>query len=72
MTDTLRALERDGLVQREVFAEVPSRVEYSLTQLGWSMTEPLISLAEWGAAHAAEVTAARSGSSPPASVVVAA
>ena len=35
MTDTLRALERDGLVARRIFAEVPVRVEYSLTPLGW-------------------------------------
>jgi DNA-binding HxlR family transcriptional regulator len=59
MTDSLRALERDGLVSREVFAEVPVRVEYSLTPLGWSMSEPLISLSEWGKAHAADVAGAR-------------
>jgi DNA-binding HxlR family transcriptional regulator len=59
MTDTLRALERDGLVVRRVFAEVPVRVEYSLTPLGWSMTEPLVALAVWGEAHSEEVTNAR-------------
>jgi DNA-binding HxlR family transcriptional regulator len=59
MTDSLRALERDGLVSRRVFAEVPVRVEYSLTPLGWSMSEPLIVLAEWGKAHANEVLGAR-------------
>ncbi|MDX6408503.1 MAG: hypothetical protein QOE13_1574 [Gaiellaceae bacterium] len=59
MTDTLRALERDGLVARRIFAEVPVRVEYSLTPLGWSMTEPLIALSEWGDLHSKEVTAAR-------------
>jgi len=59
MTDTLRALERDGLVAREVFAEVPVRVEYSLTPLGWTMTEPLIALSEWGKAHARDVSEAR-------------
>jgi DNA-binding HxlR family transcriptional regulator len=48
MTDSLRALERDGLVERAVFAEVPVRVEYSLTPLGWSNSEPLIGLSEWG------------------------
>ena len=56
MTDTLRALERDGLVSRRIFAEVPLRVEYSLTQLGWTITEPLIALSEWAEDHAAEVT----------------
>jgi DNA-binding HxlR family transcriptional regulator len=62
MTDTLRALERDGLVQRRLFAEVPVRVEYSLTPLGWTMSEPLIALAEWGETHRLEVTAARAQS----------
>ncbi len=61
MIDTLRALERDGLVTRRVYAEVPVRVEYSLTPLGWTLTEPLISLSEWGAAHIGEVSAARAG-----------
>jgi DNA-binding HxlR family transcriptional regulator len=60
MTDTLRALERDGLVQRTVFAEVPVRVEYSLTQLGWTISEPLIALSEWGKEHAPEMAEARS------------
>lgn len=59
MTDSLRALERDGIVLREVFAEVPVRVEYSLTPLGWSMSEPLIALSEWGNTHALEVANAR-------------
>jgi DNA-binding HxlR family transcriptional regulator len=59
MTDSLRALERDGMVSREVFAEVPVRVEYSLTPLGWSISEPLIALSEWGSEHAVEVADAR-------------
>jgi DNA-binding HxlR family transcriptional regulator len=59
MTDSLRALERDGMVSREVFAEVPVRVEYSLTPLGWSISEPLIALSEWGREHAGEVADAR-------------
>jgi DNA-binding HxlR family transcriptional regulator len=62
MTDTLRSLERDGLVARRVYAEVPVRVEYSLTPLGWTMTEPLIALSEWGEAHAKEVSQARTRS----------
>jgi len=60
MTDTLRALERDGLVDRRIFAEVPVRVEYSLTTLGWALAGPLMALAEWGKAHGAAVGAARS------------
>jgi DNA-binding HxlR family transcriptional regulator len=59
MTDTLRALERDGLVRREIFAEVPLRVEYSLTPLGWAITEPLMALAEWDETHREEVECAR-------------
>jgi DNA-binding HxlR family transcriptional regulator len=59
MTDTLRALERDGLVERRIFAEVPVRVEYSLTPLGWAIAAPLMALAEWGNLHGAEVAAAR-------------
>ena len=59
MTESLRALERDGLVERTIFAEVPVRVEYRLTPLGWTMTEPLVSLADWGSAHVDEVEAAR-------------
>src|SRR5439155_15056897 len=51
MTDTLRALERDGLVARKIYAEVPVRVEYSLTPLGCTMAEPLIALSEWGEVH---------------------
>jgi len=59
LTDTLRALERDGLVRREIFAEVPLRVEYSLTPLGWTITEPLMALAEWDETHQEEVEGAR-------------
>jgi DNA-binding HxlR family transcriptional regulator len=59
MTDSLRAMESAGVVERRVFAEVSPRVEYSLTPLGWTMTEPLISLSEWGAAHGSDVAEAR-------------
>jgi DNA-binding HxlR family transcriptional regulator len=51
LTQTLRALERDGLVARHVIAEVPTRVEYSLTPLGWSITGPLMTMYEWAAQH---------------------
>jgi DNA-binding HxlR family transcriptional regulator len=59
MTDSLRALERDGLVDRNIHAEVPLRVDYSLTPLGWTLAGPLIALSEWGEAHAEEVVDAR-------------
>jgi DNA-binding HxlR family transcriptional regulator len=49
LTQTLRSLERDGLIARRAFAEVPPRVEYSLTPLGWSLTGPLMALYEWAA-----------------------
>lgn len=48
LTDNLRAMESDGLVRRTVFAEVPPRVEYSLTDLGLSMKPILDALQSWG------------------------
>jgi DNA-binding HxlR family transcriptional regulator len=60
LTDSLRSLERDGLVERHIYAEVPVRVEYSLTTLGWSATELLIALADWAEEHIPDVEAARS------------
>jgi DNA-binding HxlR family transcriptional regulator len=59
LTDSLRGLERDGFVERSVYAEVPVRVEYSLTALGWSATELLIALADWAEEHLPAVEQAR-------------
>ncbi|MFL6016474.1 MAG: winged helix-turn-helix transcriptional regulator [Gaiellaceae bacterium] len=59
LTDSLRGLERDGFVERAVYAEVPVRVEYSLTALGWAATELLMSLADWADEHLAAVEQAR-------------
>jgi DNA-binding HxlR family transcriptional regulator len=59
LTDTLRGLERDGLVQRRVYAVVPPKVEYSLTELGTSLVEPLTALCHWADQHLVEVEAAR-------------
>jgi DNA-binding HxlR family transcriptional regulator len=59
LTDTLRDLERDGLVERHVYAEVPPRVEYELTALGRTLHAPLIALSRWAEEHIAEVLAAR-------------
>jgi DNA-binding HxlR family transcriptional regulator len=54
LTQTLRALERDGLVARRAYPEVPPRVEYSLTPLGWNVTGLLMSLYEWAEEHLVE------------------
>jgi DNA-binding HxlR family transcriptional regulator len=59
LTQTLRALERDGLIARRVYAEVPPKVEYSLTPLGWSLTGPLMAMYEWAAEHLDDVEASR-------------
>ena len=48
LTSQLRAMEADGLVHREVFAEVPPRVEYSLTPLGRSLEPVIEALRVWG------------------------
>lgn len=55
LTDNLRALEEDGLVEREVFAEVPPRVEYSLSALGKSLKPVLDALRDWGADYRASL-----------------
>lgn len=56
LTSTLRSLVADGLVDREVFAEVPPRVEYSLTDLGRSLQEPVAALRRWAEANVAAIT----------------
>ncbi|MFJ3403824.1 winged helix-turn-helix transcriptional regulator [Promicromonospora sp. NPDC090134] len=49
LTITLRALERDGLVTRTIYAEVPPRVEYAVTDLGRTLGQPVLALATWAA-----------------------
>src|SRR6185437_5056269 len=44
LTQTLRSMQDDGLVTRQVYAEVPARVEYALTDLGRSLDEPLLAV----------------------------
>lgn len=54
----LREMEADGVVHREVYHEVPPKVEYSVTELGASLNEALAPLAEWGKKHMARIGAA--------------
>lgn len=59
LTVTLRGMERDGLVTRKVFPEVPPRVEYALTRLGRTLRQLVRGLVDWSGAHLEEVDAAR-------------
>jgi len=59
LTVTLRGLERDGLVKRSMFPEVPPRVEYVLTPLGDTLRKLVRELIEWSGAHLLEVDRAR-------------
>lgn len=57
LTSNLRAMEDDGLLEREVFAEVPPRVEYTLTERGQSLGPVIEAMRSWGVAHMAELAA---------------
>ena len=59
LTLTLRALERDGLVIRTVYADVPLRVDYILTPLGRTLLAPVETIAEWAQVHRQEIQRAR-------------
>ena len=59
LTQTLRQLERDGLVDRTVYPSVPVRVEYELTALGRTLVEPLTALAQWAESHRGAILSAR-------------
>jgi len=59
LTLTLRHLERDGLLTRTAYAEVPPRVEYQLTELGESLRAVVTALAYWATDHDEEIKAAR-------------
>jgi DNA-binding HxlR family transcriptional regulator len=48
LTDSLRSMEEDGLITRTVYAEVPPRVEYALSEVGESMRPILNAMKEWG------------------------
>ena len=55
LTRTLKALDRDGMVRRTVYSTVPPQVEYALTDLGYSLAEPLRALGSWAGAHLEEI-----------------
>jgi DNA-binding HxlR family transcriptional regulator len=59
LTQTLRSLERDGLIERKVYPEVPPRVEYALSKLGRTLIEPLQAICRWSEKHLAELQANR-------------
>jgi DNA-binding HxlR family transcriptional regulator len=59
LTQTLRGMERDGLITRQVHPEVPPRVEYSLTPLGATLGAPMKALGNWSIAHGTRVESSR-------------
>lgn len=59
LTQTLRSLERDGLVRRTVYPVVPPKVEYELTPLGQTVAEPIAAIGEWAERHMDEILLAR-------------
>jgi DNA-binding HxlR family transcriptional regulator len=59
LTETLRMLEHNGLIQRKVYPVIPPMVEYSPTELGSTLLVPLKALCQWAGEHLAEVEAAQ-------------
>lgn len=59
LADTLRDLERDGIVDRTAYDEMPPRVEYELTALGQTLREPLTALGRWAEEYIEDVMSAR-------------
>jgi DNA-binding HxlR family transcriptional regulator len=59
LTATLRAMERDGLVTRTAYPEIPPRVEYELSPLGRTLLEPMAAMCAWSRAHLHELLDAR-------------
>jgi DNA-binding HxlR family transcriptional regulator len=59
LSQTLRNLERHGLIERKASQETPSSTDYSLTLLGQTLLDPLLELAAWSRVHFAEVAASR-------------
>jgi DNA-binding HxlR family transcriptional regulator len=61
LTQTLRVLERDGLVSRTIYASVPPKVEYCLTPLGASLSARIAAIRSWAYEHMDDIEAARAG-----------
>ena len=59
LTDSLRSMEADGLLTRTVYPEVPPRVEYTLTETGYSLKPILDSMVDWGTAYKNQAESAR-------------
>jgi DNA-binding HxlR family transcriptional regulator len=59
LAETLRSLERDGMITRKAYDENPPRVEYALTDLGRTLFEPMDRCREWAARHLPDLLAAR-------------
>jgi DNA-binding HxlR family transcriptional regulator len=59
LTRTLKKLERDGLVSRKSYPEIPPRVEYELTPLGYTLIPPAVAFATWAQDNSAEILARR-------------
>jgi hypothetical protein len=55
LSDRLKRLEADGLVNRDYYKELPPRVEYTLTEKGWSVRPVLLALLDWGRTHVGPV-----------------
>lgn len=58
LTNQLRSLEQDGLIHRTIYAEIPPKVEYSLTEYGRSLQPVIASLKQWGDQHIKHIEAA--------------
>ncbi|MGC4935914.1 winged helix-turn-helix transcriptional regulator [Gordonia sp. DT30] len=62
LTQTLKLLERDGLITRTAYPEIPPRVEYELTDLGRSLMNAVMAMAGWAVAHHSEIASNRAAS----------
>ena len=51
LTQQLRELEEDGIISRKIYAEIPPRVEYTLTEFGLTLSPIMLSMAKWGAEY---------------------